>query len=59
MAGARALGAVITGGTLGGILQALQEQEESAERHEGPIWWVEPIAPQDGIAVLQILSPSQ
>lgn len=59
MAGARALGAGITGGALGGVAQALQEQEEAAERQEGPIWRVEPIPPQDGIAILQTLSLSQ
>lgn len=59
MAGARALGAGITGGALGGIAQALQEEEEAAERHEGPIWRVDPIPPQDGIAILQTLSLSQ
>lgn len=59
MAGARAFSAGLTGGALGGIAQALQEQNEAAERREGPIWRVVLIPPEEGIAILQTLSLSQ
>jgi hypothetical protein len=59
MAGARALAAGATGGAIGGAMQALEEQEEAAERHEGPIWRVEQIPPADGMAILQTLALSQ
>jgi len=49
----------MTGGAIGGMAQALQEHEEAAERHEGPIWHVDLIEPADGLAILQSLALSE
>jgi hypothetical protein len=59
MAGARGFAAGLAGGAIGGVAQALQEQEEAAERHEGPIWAVDLILPAAGLPVLKNLSLSQ
>jgi hypothetical protein len=59
MMGARALATGAVGGAIGGITQTLQEQEEAAEGHEGPIWRIEQIPPADGMAILQNLALSQ
>jgi hypothetical protein len=59
MAGARGFAAGLAGGAIGGFAQALQEQAEAAERHEGPIWAVDRIPPAAGLPVLQNLSLSQ
>jgi hypothetical protein len=59
MAGARGIAAGLAGGAIGGIAQALQEQQEAAERHEGPIWRVDQITAAEGLAIVQGLSLSE
>jgi hypothetical protein len=59
VAGSRAFVAGMAGGAIGGMTQALQEQREAEERHEGRIWTLDPVPAPVALQKLQSLVLSE